>query len=205
MNPQPGEQSGRPHRPLSDRRGTILPATPARLLAVEERALPNAAAPSLPKQPVFEHLANAPGARRISMVETVAIQIFSGAIEVGVSERKEFGSAHGTGQHRWPLLLSRGELCEYLGVSWRTLKNVLTVRPVDMGANVVRYNRDQIDAWVATLPPRLLASTKNGAVNGEVGASTEDAVKSDTAESRVEAALDRVRARAGGSKWRKSE
>lgn len=204
MNPQPTEHSVRPCRPLSDRHGTVLPTTPSRLLAVEERALSNAAAPSRSKQPIAEHLASAPGARRVSMVESVAIQIFSGAIEFCISERKEFGTAQGTGQHRWPLLLSRSELCEYLGVSWRTLKNVLTVRPVDMGANVVRYNRDQIDEWVATLPPRLMASKKNDGVDGDAGTSTEDAVESDIAESRVEAALDRVRARAGGSKWRKT-
>lgn len=54
----------------------------------------------------------------------------------------------------WPAMLSRTQLCLYLGVSWATLKGVLTVRPVDMGASVIRYRRDQIDEWVRSRPQR---------------------------------------------------
>ena len=50
--------------------------------------------------------------------------------------------------------MSRAQLCDYLGVSWTTLKAILTVPPVDLGANVVRYRRDQIDEWVKSRPPR---------------------------------------------------
>ena len=55
----------------------------------------------------------------------------------------------------WPAMLTRAQLCQYLGVSWSTLKGVLTVRPVDLGASVVRYSRAQIDDWIATRPPRV--------------------------------------------------
>lgn len=51
-------------------------------------------------------------------------------------------------------MLNRRQLCEYLGASWATLRNVLPVRATDMGANIVRYNRHQIDQWAASLPPR---------------------------------------------------
>ena len=203
MNPQPTEQRVRPRPPRHDRHGAVLPKTPSRLLVVEKRALPNGAAPYRSDLPVAEHLASAPSTRRISVVESVAIQIFSGAIEFGFGEQKVSGAGHTAGSHGWPLLLNRDQLCEYLGASWRTLKNVLTVRPVDMGANVIRYSRVEIDDWVATLPPRLLASKKNG-TDEEAGAKAEHTEEADIAESRVEAALDRVRARAGGSKWRKT-
>lgn len=50
-------------------------------------------------------------------------------------------------------MLSRDQLCNYLGVSWSTLKSILTVPPVDLGAKVIRYRRDQIDEWVKSRPP----------------------------------------------------
>ena len=49
-------------------------------------------------------------------------------------------------------MLNRAEVCEYLGASWRTLEKTLTVRPSDMGANIVRYNRDHLDNWAAGRP-----------------------------------------------------
>lgn len=200
MNPQPTEQSARPRRPL----GAVHPTTPSRLSVVDERQHPNDATPPGSAQPVVEHLVSAPGPRRISIVESVAIHIFSGAIEFGLGEQKAFGAGRNVGSHGWPLLLDRGQLCEYLGASWRTLKNVLTVRPVDMGANVIRYSRVQIDEWVATLPPRLLASKNQSCVDEEAGAQAEHTGEGDRAESRAGAALDRVRARAEGPKWRKT-
>lgn len=200
MNPQPIEQSACARRPL----GTVVPTTPSRMLVIDERLYLNDTPPPGSTQPVAKHLVSAPGARRISMVESVAIQIFSGTIEFGPSDRKDVGTGQGVGQHGWPLLLNRDQLCEYLGASWRTLKNVLTVRPVDMAANVIRYSRVQIDEWVATLPPRLLASKNQNRADKEAGTKDEHVEEGDTAESRIEAALDRVRARAGGSKWRKT-
>jgi len=52
-------------------------------------------------------------------------------------------------------MLTRAELGDYLGLSWSTLKHVLTVPPVDLGTSVIRYRRDQIDDWVKSRPPRL--------------------------------------------------
>lgn len=56
----------------------------------------------------------------------------------------------------WPLLLNKEQLCAYLGVCERTLSKICPVAPLDLGANVVRYDRRQIDAWVERLPARGL-------------------------------------------------
>ena len=85
-------------------------------------------------------------------------------------------------------MLTRTEVCEYLGLSWRTLKNVLTVQPVDMGASVVRYNRKQIDAWVEARPAR--GSERPTSATPE--ASSEGSCI-------VSAALERARRRGGRS------
>ncbi len=101
----------------------------------------------------------------------------------------------------WPTLLSRDQLCAYIGVGVETITKVCPVRPLDMGASLVRYSRAQIDEWVATLPPRLMVSQQPA---NATAASPSARGLADVAETRVEAALDRVRARAGGSKWRKT-
>lgn len=99
----------------------------------------------------------------------------------------------------WPMLLSRDQLCAYIGVSPATLTKICPVRPLDLGASLIRYSRDQIDEWVATLPPRLMVAHRtddalSGMAAGNLG----------EAETRAESALDRVRARAEGSRWRKT-
>ena len=185
MNPEPTEQRVRPRPPCNDRRGAAFPKTPSRLLVVEERALPNGVAPSRSGLPVAEHLVSAPSTRRMGMVESVAIQIFSGAIEFGLGETKRLEASEGIGQHGWPLMLSRSQLCVYLGASWPTLKNVLTVRPVDMGANIVRYNREQIDQWAASLP------AKDAGLISEVASPADQEMPIDT----TAAALARARER----------
>lgn len=152
MNPQPTEQSGRPRPPLGNQGGAVLRTTPARLLSIEEPALPKDGTPTQSSQPLVEHLTSAPVTRRISLVESVAAQIFSGTIKLGVSEQMAIGTGQGS-PRRWPLMLNRAEVCEYLGASWRTLEKTLTVRPSDMGANIVRYNRDHLDSWAAGRPP----------------------------------------------------
>lgn len=99
----------------------------------------------------------------------------------------------------WPTLLSRDQLCAYLGVSADTITRICPVRPLDLGANLVRYSRGQIDEWVATLPPRLMGAHRLRSTT----AATESGAD-DIAETRAEAALDRVRARADGLRLRKS-
>lgn len=39
-------------------------------------------------------------------------------------------------------------------MSWSTITKVCPVAPVDVGANLIRYSRAQIDEWVSTLPAR---------------------------------------------------
>jgi hypothetical protein len=55
----------------------------------------------------------------------------------------------------WPLLLSRVQAAVYLGLSESTLVRICPVAPLDLGANVLRYSRPQLDAWIAGIPPRL--------------------------------------------------
>ena len=56
----------------------------------------------------------------------------------------------------WPLLLTKEQLSAYLALSWSTISKICMVAPVDVGASVIRYNRLQIDEWVASLPPKTI-------------------------------------------------
>lgn len=85
-------------------------------------------------------------------------------------------------------MLSREQLCDYLGVSWSTLRSVLTVSPVDLGVNVIRYRRDQIDEWVRSRPPRF----------GKVPQVPEAAAFEASAPDTRLRALERARERANG-------
>lgn len=102
----------------------------------------------------------------------------------------------------WPQLLSRDQLCAYLGgLSWDTVKRILPVAPLDLGANVLRYRRPDIDAWLDRCPlkgPRL--------PRGETSAHDAAPSPGETDEAPIGedlrvVAMDRVRRRAlkGGS------
>ena len=99
----------------------------------------------------------------------------------------------------WPTLLSRNQLCAYIGVGAETITRICPVRPLDLGANLVRDSRRQIDDWVATLPPRLMVAQH---VRGDPAEAP--SVQEEEVENRAEAALERVRARADGAKWRRT-
>ena len=116
----------------------------------------------------------------------------------------------------WPLLLTREQLCAYLGgLSWGTLTKILPVAPLDLGANVLRYSRPQVDAWAATLPPRLPKALRQEAASVQGDQTTiAEAAPSDPAdepETRAAVAVERARQRAmglrgkGRSSWRKSD
>lgn len=85
---------------------------------------------------------------RRSVLETVAIKFVSGPVSPKQTPILR-------ARPDWPAMLTRAELCDYLGVSWSTLKGTLTVHPIDFGASVVRYSRAQIDDWIKTRPPRI--------------------------------------------------
>lgn len=107
----------------------------------------------------------------------------------------------------WPLLLTREQLCAYLGgLSWETVKKVLTVAPVDLGANVLRYRRPEIDAWVDTRPARGERVLPDGAAAGQGEANDAVAAVPTFGDDRKIASLDRVRARAekGSGGWKKT-
>lgn len=87
----------------------------------------------------------------------------------------------------WPLLLTKEQLSAYLALSWSTISKICTVAPVDVGASVIRYNRLQIDEWVAGLPPKTIKHAAPATPSF-----TDLETKSDE---RRTSALDRVRAR----------
>lgn len=87
----------------------------------------------------------------------------------------------------WPLLLTKEQLSAYLTLSWSTISKICTVAPVDLGASVIRYNRFQIDEWVASLPPKTVKQAAPAAPS-----LPDMEIKSDE---RRTSALDKVRAR----------
>jgi hypothetical protein len=91
----------------------------------------------------------------------------------------------------WPALLSREQLCAYAGgISDATLRKVCPVAAVDLGANVLKYRRAEVDAWLASLPHRGLRL---------VAQSEQDApieVEAPAANDRASAAVAKAQARA---------
>lgn len=108
----------------------------------------------------------------------------------------------------WPLLLSRDQLCAYMGgISWATLSRICPVHPIDLGANLLRYPRLQIDAWIASLPPRLPGRLQDPKEDGQDAPAGQPPPADPTApEDRRSAAVDRARARAGGGSkgWKRA-
>ena len=94
----------------------------------------------------------------------------------------------------WPALLSREQLCAYAGgISDGTLRKVCPVPAVDLGANVLKYRRIEVDAWLASLPHRGLRLAQDGEHDGPSGEQGQPA-----ANDRPSAAVERARARAAG-------
>lgn len=92
------------------------------------------------------------GNRHISPVEHVAIRLL-GPIEMGFYGETR-GAHPATTPMAWPSLLTKEQLARYLEMSWSTIIKVCPVAPIDVGANLIRYSRSQIDEWVSTLPVR---------------------------------------------------
>jgi len=72
-------------------------------------------------------------------------------------------------------------------MSWSTISKICTVAPLDVGASMIRYNRLQIDEWVASLPPKAIK-------NAALAAPTLPDLETEREERRT-SALDKVRAR----------
>lgn len=93
----------------------------------------------------------------------------------------------------WPRLLSREQLCLYLGgICEETLAKVCPVAPIDLGVRVLRWNRREIDAWLDRLPSR--APVVHGANdNGDTARQFRDLTQNADGQT----AILRARARAG--------
>lgn len=96
--------------------------------------------------------------RRVGLVELAAIHILSEPLHL---REVRDGLARGTVTAKpaaiqvWPpLLMTREQLCDYLQMSWSSVSKSCPVAPLDVGVNVVRYSRLQIEDWIASLPPR---------------------------------------------------
>ena len=89
----------------------------------------------------------------------------------------------------WPALMSRDQLRAYLGgIGDATLRMICPVAPVNMGANLLRYRKTEVDAWLERLDHRL-PRPKDGAQDGAPAAPA--------ANDRPMSAVERARARAG--------
>lgn len=90
----------------------------------------------------------------------------------------------------WPVLLDLEQACAYLGVSPATFRKICPVPAVALGAAVTRWNRNQIDEWVNSLPPKTTAR----AVSAQLPATPYD-VAMEASEARREASLKKIRER----------
>lgn len=93
----------------------------------------------------------------------------------------------------WPALLTQEQAAVYCGVSADSFRRVCTIAPRDMGLNVLRWSRSQLDAWIAGLPPRLQRAQAD-----EQDAPAEIEPARAAAVERQTDALDKVRARMSG-------
>lgn len=87
--------------------------------------------------------------RRPSAVEAAAVRLL-GPLEWAVQDAPPRDDR----LPAWPALLSKTQLEAYVGVSWATLLKICPVPPVDIGANLVRFSRAQIDEWLSSLPAK---------------------------------------------------
>lgn len=97
-----------------------------------------------------------------------------------------------TAPSAWPLLLTREQLCAYVGMSPATLARVCPVPPLDIGAKMLRYSRPQIDAWVGSLQPQM-PRPRHDEPSGAAGVETAAPA---IPVNRAREAIERARARA---------
>lgn len=90
----------------------------------------------------------------------------------------------------WPLLLTLDQVCAYLGVAPVTFRKICPVPAVALGAAVTRWNRNQIDEWVNSLPPRTSAASR-----AEVAPVRPYDAAKEAAEARRQAAVRKIRDR----------
>lgn len=62
----------------------------------------------------------------------------------------------------WGALLTRPQACAYLAISEETFRRICPIPPVDLGNSLLRWNRAQLDTWVAGLPARLRREQERG-------------------------------------------
>jgi hypothetical protein len=97
----------------------------------------------------------------------------------------------------WPMLLTRQQACMFLGgIAEGTFLKVCPVRPVEIGANVVRYRRPDLEAWVDGLEHRLPRGGSSSEVVAPGAAAEPPPVSRPNAA--VQRALERAQRGSGG-------
>jgi hypothetical protein len=94
----------------------------------------------------------------------------------------------------WPLMMTREQVCAYLNISPEMFAKACPVPPIDWGGSGLRWNREHIDAWVASCPPRL-TSVQRKADTAAVLPFSPDTPEEMASEERRADSLDRVRKR----------
>lgn len=80
-----------------------------------------------------------------------------------------------------------------------TLVRVCPVSPIQLGVSLVRYDRREIDAWLDTLPPRLLQLVNTREEAGSATGEEDPPIQ----ESRTQTAVERARLRASKASRRR--
>lgn len=62
----------------------------------------------------------------------------------------------------WPALMTREMACAYTLVCPATFAKICPVAPLDLGANVLRWSRSDLDVWIANSRRRLPSAQKPG-------------------------------------------
>ena len=102
----------------------------------------------------------------------------------------------------WPCLLTREQLCAYLGISAETLIRICPVPALELGVKLWRWRRSDIDDWAAGLPSRQQGSRATGVTR-------KDGQSEAAADERRAQALERARLRTsqnlGQGLWKKAQ
>jgi len=104
----------------------------------------------------------------------------------------------------WPALLTREQVCAYVGMSADSFANACPVAPVILGVRLLRWRRSDIDAWVEGLPNRLMRGASDLSV--EIGGAAPQPFKlagEERRHSAVENAQRRAARKPDKRKWNK--
>ena len=105
----------------------------------------------------------------------------------------------------WPALLSKTQVCAYVGMSWDSLSRTCPVPPVALGVNLLRWRRADIDGWISGLPSRLQSTPQaEGYEERSPGPSPSQLAGEERRFDALERASQRAMRRVRKPSWKKS-